>query len=102
GWLALGKDRLLRRFGRGGVVQPQLQLSAVRILGRGHGQPAKWDLTEIRLLGKAQYLRIEAQGLGLVVHVYAGQFDLHFVSPLSRSRFAPRRLLLVVLFVGVY
>src|SRR5580700_3929617 len=99
--LALLKHRLLIRFGRGVVVQRQLQLSAVRLLGRGHGQPAKWALTEIGLLGKAQYLRIEAQGLVLVVHEYAGHFDFHFVSPLSRSRFGPRRLLLVLLFVGV-
>src|SRR5229473_6631182 len=99
--LALLKDRLLIRFGRGVVVQRQLQLRAVRLLGRGHGQPAIWALTDIGLLGKAQYLRIEAQSLGLVVHVYAGHFDFHFVSPLSRSRFAPRLLLLVFLFVGV-
>src|SRR4029077_17679316 len=98
--LALLKDRLLIRFGRGVVVQRQLQLSAVRLLGRGHGQPAIWALTKIDLLGKAQHLRIEAQGLVLVVHVYAGHFDLHFVSPLLRSRCAPRRLLLVFLFVG--
>src|SRR2546428_4995787 len=85
--LALLKHRLLIRFGRGVVVQRQPQLSAVRLLGRGHGQPAKWALTEIGLPGKAQYLRIEAQGLVLVVHVYAGHFDFHFVSPLSRSGF---------------
>src|SRR5436309_8072892 len=85
--LALLKHRLLIRFGRGVVVQRQLQLSAVRLLGRGHGQPAIWALTEIGLLGKAQYLRIEAQGLVLVVHVYAGHFDFHFVSLLPRSRF---------------
>src|SRR2546427_888878 len=84
--LALLKHRLLIRFGRGVVVQRQLQLSAVRLLGRGHGQPAKWALTEIGLLGKAQYLRIEAQGLVLVVHVDAGHFDFHFASPLPRSR----------------
>src|SRR6516162_2213605 len=99
--LALLKDRLLIGFGRGVVVQCQLQLSAVGLLGRGHGQPAIWALTEIGLLGEAQYLRIEAQGLALVVHVYAGHFDFHFVSPLSRSRFGPRRLLFVFLFVGV-
>src|SRR5713101_2896848 len=101
GGLALLKHRLLIRFGCGGVVQRQLQLSAVRLLGRGHRQPAIWALAEIGLLGKAQYLRIEAQGLVLVVHVYAGHFDFHFVSPLSRSRFGPRRLLLVFLFIGV-
>src|ERR1700736_2730757 len=67
--LALLKNRLLIRLGRGVVVQRQLQLSAVRLLGRGHGQPAKCALTEIGFLGKAQYLRIEAQGLVLVVHV---------------------------------
>src|SRR5579872_2303674 len=99
--LALLKLRLLIRFGRGVVVQGQLQLSTVRLLGRGHGQPAKWALTEIGLLGKAQYLRIEAQGLALVVDVYAGQLDFHFVSPLSRSRFGPRRIVLVFLFVSV-
>src|SRR5262245_5208697 len=58
--LALLKNRLLIRFGRRVVVQRQLQLSAVRLFGRGHGQPAEWALTEIGLLGKAQYLRIEA------------------------------------------
>src|SRR6185437_2673886 len=89
--LALLKYCLLIRFGRRVVVQRQLQLSAVRLLGRGHGQPTIWALTEIGLLGKAQYLRIEAQGLILVVHVYASHFDFHFVSPLSRSRFGPRR-----------
>src|SRR5207245_10733308 len=91
----------LVRFGRGVGVQRQLQLSAVRLLGRGHGQPAKWALTEIGLLGKAKYLRIEAQGFVLVIHVYAGHFDFHFVSPFLRSRFAPRRLLLAFFFVCV-
>ena len=91
--LALLKNRLLIRFSRGIVVQRQLQFGAIRLVGRGHGQPAKWALAEIGLLGKAQYLRIEAQGFVLVVDVYAGQFDFHFVSPLSRSRFRPRRLL---------
>src|SRR5215217_4988079 len=100
--LALLKDRLLIRFGCGVVVERQLQLSAVRLLGRGHGQPAIWALTDIGFLGKAQYLCIEAQGLVLVVHVYAGQFDFHFVSPLSRSRFRLRRLLLVFLLVFLF
>src|SRR5882672_17136 len=99
--LALLKHRLLIRFGRWVVVQRQLQLSAVRLLGRGHRQPAIRALAEISLLGKAQYLRIEAQGLVLVVHVYAGHFDFHFFSPLSRSRFAPRGLFLAFLFVDV-
>src|SRR5215471_20956164 len=85
--LALLKQRLLIRFGRGVAVERQLQLSAVRLLGRGHGQPAIWALPDIGLLGKAQYLRIEAQGLVLVVHVDAGHFDFHGVSPLSCSRF---------------
>src|SRR5580700_6985830 len=92
--LALLKYRLLVRLGRGIVVQRQLQLNAVRVLGRSHGQPAIWAITEIGLLGKTQNLRIEAQGLLLIVYVDAGQFDFHFVSPLSRSRFGPRRLLL--------
>src|ERR1700733_276497 len=86
--LVLLKYRLLIRLGCGVVVQRQLQLSAIRLLGRGHGQPAKWALAEIGLLGKAQHLGIEAQGLVLVIHVYAGHFDFHFV-------------FLVFLFVGV-
>src|SRR5580700_10826898 len=77
--LVLLKDCLLIRLGRGVVVQSELQLSPVRLLGRGHGQPAKWALTEIGLLGEAQHLRIEAQRFVLVVHVYASQFDFHFV-----------------------
>src|SRR5580704_8835914 len=97
--LMLLKDRLLIRFGRGVVVQRQLQLGAVGFVGRSHSEPAKWALTEIGLLGEAQYFRIEAQGLVLVVHVYAGQFDFHFVSPLSRSRFGPRSLLLRLSFL---
>src|SRR5262249_22525747 len=87
--LALLKQRLLIRFGCGIFVQRQLQLSAVRLLGRGHGQPAVRALAEIGLLGKAQYLSIEAQGLVLVVHIYACHFDLHFVSPSLISRFGP-------------
>src|SRR5213079_830493 len=99
GGLALLKHRLLVSFGRG-VVQRQLQLCAVRLLGRGHRQPAIGALAEIGLLGKTQYLRIEAQGLALVVHVYAGHFDFHFFSPLSRPRFGPRGLFFVFLFAG--
>src|SRR5579863_7376865 len=69
--LLLLKDRLLIRFSCGVVVQRQLQLSAFRLLGRSHSQPAIGAFTEIGLLGKAQYLGIEMQSLGLVVHVYA-------------------------------
>src|ERR1700693_1167949 len=54
--LTLLKHRLLIRFGCWVVVQRQLQLGAVRFLGRDYGQPAIWSLTEIGLLGKAQYL----------------------------------------------
>src|SRR5271155_409887 len=94
------KNRLLIRFGRGVVVQRQLQLGAVRFVGRSYSEPAKWALTEIGLLGEAQYLRIEAQGFVLVVHVYAGQFDFHFVSPLSGSRFGRVVFSLDFLFFG--
>src|SRR5216684_3287520 len=87
--LALLKHRLLVRFSRGVAVQRKLQLSAIRLLGRGHGQPAIWALAEIGLLGKAQHLRIEAQGLVLVVHVYACHFDFHFFSTLSSSGVEP-------------
>src|ERR1700688_4651072 len=88
--LALLKDRLLICFGCRVVVQTQLQLRAVRLLGRGHRQPAIWSLAEIGLPGKAQHLRIEAQGLILVVHVYACHFNFHYFSPESRSRIEPR------------
>src|SRR5579863_5918140 len=94
--LALLKQRQLIRLGRGIVVQSQLQLRAVWLVGRCHGQPAKRAITEIGLFGKTQYLRIEAQSLVLIVHVYAGQFYFHLVSPLSRSRFGPRRLFLAI------
>src|SRR5579863_2900249 len=57
--LLLLKDRLLIRFGCRVVVQRQLKLSTVRLLGRGYSQPAIGAITEIGLLGKAQYLRIE-------------------------------------------
>src|ERR1700733_8154420 len=67
--LVLLKHRLLIRFGCGVAVQRQLQLGAVRLLGRADSQPAIWTLTEIGLLGKAEYLGIEAQGLVLIVHV---------------------------------
>src|SRR5205807_8501105 len=80
------------RFGCGVVVQRQLQLSALRLLGRGHRKPAKWALAEIGLLGKAQHFGIEAQGFLLVVDVHTGQLYFHLVSPVSSSRFGPRRL----------
>src|ERR1700691_767947 len=96
--LALLKDRLLIRFDHGVVVQRQLQFSAVRFFGRAYGQPPIRAITEIGFLSETQYLRIKAQGLALVVDVYAGQFDFHSVSPLSGSRFWPRRLFLGLLF----
>src|SRR5579862_10060810 len=48
--LVLLKDRLLIRFRRGIVVERQLQLDAVRLFGRGHGQPAIGALAEIGFL----------------------------------------------------
>jgi hypothetical protein len=82
-----------------GCVQRQLQLGAVGFLRRGYGQPAIWTLTEIGLLGKAQHLRIEAQGPFLIVHEYARHFDFHFVSPLSVRGLG--RVPFSFLFVGV-
>lgn len=49
---------------------------------------------EIGLLREAKHLGMEAQGFLLVADVNAGHFDFHLVSPLSRSRFVPHRLLL--------
>jgi haloalkane dehalogenase len=82
--LALLEHRLLIRFRCGVVVRRQLQLSAVRVVRRRHGQPAKRAVTEIGLLGKAEDIRIKAQSLVLAVHVDAGHFDLHLVSPWRR------------------
>src|SRR5215467_1848747 len=96
--LVLLKDRLLIRLGGGVVVQRQLQFRAVRLLGRSHRQPAIRAVTKIVFLGKTEDLRIEAQGLALVVHVQTGHFDFHLGSPLSRPRFAPRR---PFFFIGV-
>src|SRR5450432_2766065 len=81
GGLVLLKDGLLIGFGRGVVVQSQLEFGASRLLGRGHGQPAVGAVTEIVLLGEAEYVGIETQGFFLVVHVYAGYFNFHIVSP---------------------
>src|SRR5262249_4078135 len=96
--LVLLKHRLLIRLSRGIVVQRQLQFGAVWLLRRGYSQPAIWALAEIILLGKAEHIRIEAQSFFLVVHKQGRYFDLHFVSPLSRSRFEPRSLLMVFFF----
>src|SRR5271168_1320765 len=81
-WLALFKDRLLIGLGCGVVVQRQLQLRAVRLLGRGHRQPPIGPLRKVCLLYKPQHLRIEPQRLLLVVHIHAGHFDFHSFSPL--------------------
>src|SRR5579872_271010 len=67
--LVLLKDSLLIRFGRRVVIQGELQLRAIRFLGRGHRQPATWAIAEIGLLGKSQYVRVKAQSFLLVVHV---------------------------------
>src|SRR5215472_969630 len=98
--LVLLKHRLLIRFCYRVVVERQLQLSTLRFLSRGHGQPAIGPLTEIGLLGKSQYLGIEAQGLVLIVHIHTSQFDLHWVSPLSLSRLEPPWAFFVFLFVA--
>src|SRR5215813_1501044 len=79
--LTLFKHRLLICLGGWVVIQRQLQLSTVRLLQGGHGQPAKWALTEISLPGKAKYFCVEVQGLLLIVHVYGSQFDFHIVPP---------------------
>ena len=55
---------------------------------------------DVVLLHEAQHFGIEVQGLLLVVDVQVGQFDFHFFSPLSRSRFGARRVPVFV-FVGV-
>ncbi len=62
----------------------------------------RWIARSESYKGVEERLRLAyrlAQGLVLVAHVYAGHFDFHFASP--RSRFGPRRLLLLFLFVGV-
>src|SRR5690348_1069665 len=74
-WLVLLKNRLLIRFRRRIVVERQLQFRAVRILLRGHCQPAVWALAEIGFLGESQHVRVKVQGLLLIVYIYASNFD---------------------------
>src|SRR6202162_299522 len=88
--LALLKERLLVGLGRRVVVARQLQLGAIRLFSRRHGEPAILALRKVRLLYEAGHLRVEAQGLVLVVHVYGCQPDLHVVLPLLTSRLEPR------------
>src|SRR5271168_185597 len=89
--LALLELGLLPGFGGWVVVERQLQLGPVRVLGRGYREPAVWPLAEVGLLGEAQYFGIKMQRFFLVVHVYGGHFDFHFVSPWLCSRLEPGR-----------
>jgi hypothetical protein len=54
------------------AVGLQQQLGAVRLLGRDHGQPAVGAHRDLGLLHEAQHVRVEAQGLVLVVDEDAG------------------------------
>ena len=57
--LALLEHGLLVGLGRRVVVERELQLGSVRLVGRGHGQPAKRPVAEIGLLREAQHLGVE-------------------------------------------
>src|SRR5215831_18994962 len=70
--------RLLIRFRCGLLFSPSCSSLPFGSSGEAISQPAIGALTEIGLLGKAQRLRIEAQGFDLVVHVHGGHLDFHF------------------------
>src|ERR1700722_6641199 len=78
--LVLLKYGLLVGLGRRVVIERELQLGSVRLVGRGHGQPAIWPVAEIGLLREAEHFGVEAQSLFLVIHIHAGQLDLHWSS----------------------
>src|SRR5262249_55860852 len=61
--LILLKQGLLVRLGCRTVIQRQLQLCSLRLLGRGDGQPAERSLAEVGLLGEAEDVCVEAQSL---------------------------------------
>ena len=88
--LALLEHGLLVGLGRRVVVERELQLGPVGLFRRGHGQPAIRPVAEIGLLGKAQHVGVEAQRLFLVVHIDAGQLDLHRLTPFLDARMRVR------------
>src|SRR5215472_1537404 len=81
--LALVEERLLVRLGRWVVVALEMQLGAIRLFRRRHGEPAIPTLRNIRLLHEAGHLRIEAQRLVEIVYVNGCQLDLHCPPPVA-------------------
>ncbi len=69
------EQRLLVGPGRRAVVPRELQLRALVIAGRGHGQPAIGPAADVVLLREAEHLGVEAQRLVLIVDVHGRQRD---------------------------
>src|SRR5260370_25916910 len=81
--LALLEERLLVGLDRGVVVALEMQLSAIRLFGRRHSEPAIPAVRNVRLLHEAGHFCVEAQGLVEVVHVNGCQLDLHWFPPVT-------------------
>src|SRR5260370_9703499 len=79
--LALLEERLLVVLGPAVVVALEMHLGAIRLFRRRHCEPAIPPLRNVRLLHKAGYLCVKAQGLVEVVHVNRCQLDLHWFPP---------------------
>src|SRR5260370_18712929 len=86
--VAVVEERLVVRLGRGVVVALEMQLGAIRLFRRRHGEPAIPLLRNVRLLHEAGHLRIEAQGLVEVVHVNHCELDLHWFPPVTFAALA--------------
>src|SRR6266568_5272151 len=77
GWNASGKQGLLISLSRCETDRLQHELDAFRALRRRHGQITKLTHRYVLVFHEAQYGRIEAESVLLVVNHYAGQPDLH-------------------------
>ena len=79
-------------FERGGVlIGLQEQFDTLRVVGRDDGQPSEFAHRNVVLLREAEHVRIEPQGLFLVVHKDARDYDFHSepaFPPCFRHRFA--------------
>lgn len=72
---AVADQRLLEGLGGGMPVGFEQQFGAVRIVGRGHGQPPVLAERYVGLLREAEQVGVEPQCFVLVVDVDAGQVD---------------------------
>src|SRR5690348_7302739 len=65
-----------------------MELGAIRLVWRRHGEPAISPLRNVCLLHEPQHVGVEAQGFLEVVHVDAGQLDPHRFPPVAFAALA--------------